>query len=79
MVRAGGVEPPRAFAQRIFLPSTAFAALARLLHHQNQAGLWSGLSLHPSPHGTLGAARLVSTPSPAGTCGLPGLGSGLPC
>ncbi len=27
MVRAGGLEPPRAYAQRIFLPSTAFAAL----------------------------------------------------
>lgn len=29
MVRAGGLEPPRAFAQRIFLPATAFAAAAR--------------------------------------------------
>jgi hypothetical protein len=26
MVRAGGLEPPRAEAQRIFLPATAFAA-----------------------------------------------------
>lgn len=26
MVRAGGLEPPRAKAQRIFLPATTFAA-----------------------------------------------------
>jgi len=26
MVRAGGLEPPRAYAQRIFLPSTVFTA-----------------------------------------------------
>ena len=61
MVRAGGFEPPRAKARRIFLPPTAFAAIRR-----RAAGcLWSGLSLHPALASCrgLGAARLVSTPS----------------
>jgi hypothetical protein len=58
MVRAGGLEPPRAIARRIFLPATAFAAARR-------GRLGSGLSLHPAlASQRLGAARLVSTPSP---------------
>ena len=58
-MRAEGLEPSRAFAQRIFVPSTAFAAPAVL------QGLRSGLSLRhvPAPLPDLGAARLVSTPS----------------
>ena len=56
MVRAEGLEPSRAYAQRIFLPATAFAAPA-------SPGLRSGLSLHRTLHQGLGAARLVSTPS----------------
>jgi hypothetical protein len=61
MVRAEGLEPSRGYPQRIFVPATAFAAARRRL--------WSGLSLH---HGgrkkrsAVGAARLVSTPSPIG-------------
>ena len=42
-MRAGGLEPPRAFAQRIFLPSTAFAAAQDAI---STARLRSGLSLH---------------------------------
>ena len=64
VVRAGGLEPPRAFAQRIFLPTTVFTAAFR--------GVWSldyPFTLAPA----LGAARLVSTPSQNG------LGSRLPC
>ena len=58
MVRTGGLEPPRAYARRIFLPATVFTAIRR-------AGcLWSGLSLHRASFVRgLGAARLVSTPS----------------
>ena len=58
-VRAEGLEPSRACAQRIFVPSTAFAAPPAW------AGLRSGLSLHRAPDLILGlgAARLVSTPS----------------
>ena len=44
LVRAGGLEPPRAFAQRIFVPSTAFAAAQDA---SSTARLRSGLSLHP--------------------------------
>ncbi len=62
MVRAGGLEPPRARnAQRIFIPTTAFAADA-VAPSGARAGLWSGLSLHLGV-AALGAARLVSTPS----------------
>lgn len=43
LVRAGGLEPPRAFAQRIFVPSTAFAAAQDA---SSTARLRSGLSLH---------------------------------
>jgi hypothetical protein len=56
-VRATGLEPARACAQRIFIPSAAFAAA--------RERLWSGLSLRLSRRMALGAARLVSTPSPA--------------
>ena len=45
MVRAEGLEPSRAFAQRIFVPSTAFAAPPFALA-STSAGLRSGLSLH---------------------------------
>jgi hypothetical protein len=60
VVRAGGLEPPRASARRIFLPTTAFAAA-----RGTPARLWSGLSLRRAPDDSqgLGAARLVSTPS----------------
>jgi len=44
-VRAEGLEPSRAFAQRIFVPSTAFAAPPFALA-STSAGLRSGLSLH---------------------------------
>jgi hypothetical protein len=68
VVRAGGLEPPRGYPQRIFVPATAFAAPAPRKASQ---GSWSGLSLHPAPAARtsggklrgLGAARLVSTPS----------------
>ena len=56
MVRAGGLEPPRAYAQRIFIPATAFAAVFETFV------VWT----IPSPYDglpRLGAARLVSTPS----------------
>lgn len=60
VVRAGGLEPPRANARRIFLPATAFAAARGL----PLARLGSGLSLHRAPQKRgIGAARLVSTPS----------------
>lgn len=64
MVRAGGLEPPRAFTQRIFLPATAFAA-PPVRWKAPSAGLRSGLSLHHTEDVIqgLGAARLVSTPS----------------
>jgi hypothetical protein len=65
LVRAVGIEPTRAKAQRIFIPATAFAA--------TQFGrLWSGLSLHrASANRRVGAARLVSTPSAVlSRCGL---------
>ena len=56
VVRAGGLEPPRDKARRIFLPATAFAAARKRLG--------SGLSLHLAPPmRRVGAARLVSTPS----------------
>ena len=42
MVRAEGLEPSRGYPQRIFVPSTAFAAPLR----STSAGLRSGLSLH---------------------------------
>ena len=59
-MRAGGLEPPRAYAQRIFVPATTFAAVAG----------WSaildvcGLDYPFTVAFALGAARLVSTPSP---------------
>src|SRR2546427_12989234 len=56
-MRAGGVEPPWACARRIFLPSTAFAALDEV---------WSLDYPFTVPRTLvrwLGAARLVSTPS----------------
>ena len=45
VVRAEGVEPSRAEAQRIFIPSTAFAARTRRFE-AHASGLRSGLSLH---------------------------------
>ncbi len=56
MVRAAGLEPARAFAQQIFIPTTVFTAAKRRL--------WAGLSLHHS-FSALGAAHQVSTPSSA--------------
>lgn len=68
-MRAGGLEPPWPCGQRIFVPSTAFAALA-VAPSALRLSLWSGLSLRRAPprHSRwgLGAARLVSTPSPCG-------------
>src|SRR6516164_242724 len=69
LVRAGGLEPPRGYPQRIFVPTTAFAAPPPRV--RASARSWSGLSLHhaPAPGSLrgmlrgLGAARLVSTPS----------------
>ena len=85
MVRAEGLEPSRAEAQRIFLPSTAFAARTQRFEAR-ASGLRSGLSLHRSPEkprlrccpsslytfpvGLLNVATSWSTPSR--------LGSGLP-
>ena len=57
LVRRGGLEPPRAFAQRIFLPSTTFAAAFGV------CGLDYPFTLSRIGSGNLGAARLVSTPS----------------
>jgi hypothetical protein len=79
MVRAEGVEPSRAEAQRIFIPSTAFAARTR--HSEAHAsGLRSGLSLHRLPKKFSGLRCCPSSlyTFPAGTFPA-GLGSGLPC
>lgn len=57
LVRAGGLEPPRAFAPRIFIPTTAFAAAPKSV---------CGLDYPFTIAFALGAARLVSTPSPKG-------------
>jgi len=60
MVRAVGLEPTRAYAQRIFLPTTTFAAAQALR-------VWSlDYPFALAARATLGAARLVSTPSPQG-------------
>ena len=56
LVRAGGIEPPRGYPQRIFLPATAFAA----------ATCVCGLDYPFTVARALGAARLVSTPSLSG-------------
>ena len=48
LVRAEGLEPSRAEAQRIFLPSTAFVARTQRFEAR-ASGLRSGLSLHRSP------------------------------
>lgn len=59
MVRAVGLEPTRACAPRIFIPTTVFTATL--------PGVW-GLD-YPftlTACAALGAARLVSTPSPSG-------------
>ena len=55
-MRAGGLEPPQAKAQRIFLPTTTFVA-ARWAFV-----VWTIPSPFPAKR-SLGAARLVSTPS----------------
>ena len=61
LVRAGGLEPPRAYARRIFLPATAFAAALR------EPRVWSlDYPFTMAAIAAVGAARLVSTPSPAG-------------
>jgi hypothetical protein len=66
VVRAEGLEPSRAEAQRIFVPSTAFAALTRALEGSRQVcGLDYPFTLPRKIRG-LGAARLVSTPSRMG-------------
>ena len=57
MVGPEGLEPSRSYEQRIFLPTTAFAA--------NRSCLWSGLSLHLQ-HYLLRASRQVSTPPLSG-------------
>jgi len=61
LVRAGGLEPPRAFGPTDFRTSYG---LRRRRPRARLRGprLWSGLSLHPGV-AALGAARLVSTPS----------------
>ena len=60
-VRAEGLEPSRGYPQRIFVPSTAFAAPPRAF--VGLASLRSGLYLHHAQIRLgLGAARLVSTP-----------------
>ena len=79
-MRAGGFEPPWVYAQRIFVPATAFAAPPS--RRLRDARLWSRLSLRRAPDRFrgLGAARLVSTPSRPGRSQAvrSGLGSGLP-
>jgi hypothetical protein len=47
LVRAGGLEPPRGYPQRIFVPASAFAAPPP--RGRASQGSWSGLSLHPAP------------------------------
>ena len=68
-MRAGGLEPPRGYPQRIFVPATAFAAPAtRRRALRRVRGLDYPFTL-PRPRIAsgasrgLGAARLVSTPS----------------
>ena len=78
LVRAGGLEPPRALRPNGFsYPSTAFAAPAVL-----QQGLGSGLSLHRVPD-VLPVVRCCPSSLytfPAGKLIAPaGLGSGSPC
>ena len=46
-MRAGGLEPPRGYPQRIFVPATAFAAPPTRVRASQ--GSWSGLSLHRAP------------------------------
>ncbi len=62
-MRAEGIEPSRGYPQRIFVPATAFAAAMHGV---------CGLDYTFTLACAVGAARLVSTPSPSG------LGSGLP-
>jgi len=61
MVRAVGFEPTLPFGKRIFVPTTAFAAV---WERAQAFVVWT----IPSPWrlGAAGAARLVSTPSPVG-------------
>src|SRR6266436_2816265 len=66
MVRTGGLEPPPPCGEQIFIPLRLSPPPLRRS--------WSGLSLrHSLP--AVGAARLVSTPSPEGAW----LGIGLGC
>ncbi|TPW26374.1 hypothetical protein FJU11_14965 [Pararhizobium mangrovi] len=58
MVRTGGLEPPRGFPLRIFVPSTAFAAADKPAF-----AVWTIPSPCAARSPRLGAARLVSTPS----------------
>jgi hypothetical protein len=60
MVRAGGFEPPRAKARRIFLPATVFTAVQ--VEGPYVCGLDYPFTLTQLCQ-VLGAARLVSTPS----------------
>ena len=50
-MRAAGLEPARPYGRRIFLPSTAFAALMRVFTRDQVCGLdypfVVGLSSHP--------------------------------
>src|SRR5215475_5265483 len=55
LVRTGGLEPPPPYGEQIFVPLRLSPPPCRRS--------WSGLSLRHSPS-ALGAARLVSTPSP---------------
>jgi hypothetical protein len=73
MVRAGGLEPPRGYPQRIFVPATAFAAPAT--RRCGSQGSWSGLSLHPAPtpDRLRGKPRFRCCPSSLYTFPFPGL------
>ena len=63
------LNPHGARAPTDFLTSPAFAALPESASKGRSAGLWSGLYLHRGRsvfrRSAVGAARLVSTPSPA--------------
>ena len=66
LVRTGGLEPPPPYGEQIFIPLRLSPPPLRRS--------WSGLSLrHSLP--AVGAARLVSTPSPEGAW----LGIGIGC
>ena len=76
MVRAEGIEPSRAEAQRIFMPATAFAARTRRFDAR-ASGSRSGLSLHRLPEGP-GLRCCPSSLYTFPALRFSGLGSGLP-